>query len=294
MATRCGGIDGSESNRGIRKYDVCIRGHRTAGRGDDSEGNRLYGVNFSSSSEMEKTKKSERGWKQATSMLNRRFSAAAASMDGKIYVFGGCSRETWQTDLWAEVFNPVEDQWKPLSKHYPSLEITSLAKADFFVVIPDTDSKKILVGCCSGSLLYSYDAVDHSWEEKYEKFYTFYSFSKPVAYNNTLYWLGYEKIHAYDLNLKQSFAVTWNDQQNSPHWDNWIDHELLAKHEKDLNGELLAKINHDGMVQFLKHTTRELIVHVDSPIQRYKQSLLHYMGQWNFTIHSRVSTVPQL
>uniref|UniRef100_A0A5B6YK75 FKB95-like N-terminal Kelch domain-containing protein n=1 Tax=Davidia involucrata TaxID=16924 RepID=A0A5B6YK75_DAVIN len=145
----------------------------------------------------------EQVWKQGTPMLNGRWFPHAVAMAGEIYVFGGCRVDT---DLWAEVYNPEKDEWKPLMK--PPSEITNLSCCKFFVAILDERAKKILVGSCCGDLFYVYDAIYDSWEQKKyeEELYMMSCYTKPALYDNTLYWLDFGKIYAYDLNAKRSFC----------------------------------------------------------------------------------------
>uniref|UniRef100_A0A5B6YXR0 F-box/kelch-repeat protein n=1 Tax=Davidia involucrata TaxID=16924 RepID=A0A5B6YXR0_DAVIN len=143
-------------------------------------------------------------WKQASPMLNGRWFPHAVAMAGKIYVFGGCRANT---DVWAEVYHPEKDEWKALMKPPPSSKITQLPYHNFFAATLDIDSQQILVGSCTGDHLYVYNTTSDSWEtKKHPGLCMMSGYTKPVLHRNTLYWLDYRKIHAYDLNAKQSFC----------------------------------------------------------------------------------------
>ncbi|KAL0741507.1 hypothetical protein Bca4012_083020 [Brassica carinata] len=70
------------------------------------------GLNPSSSTTVRVCNELVGEWREAPSMMVARKNAFTCSLNGKIYVMGGC--ESDESECWAEVFDPKTQTWEPL------------------------------------------------------------------------------------------------------------------------------------------------------------------------------------
>lgn len=67
-------------------------------------------------------------WREAPSMIVARKNAFTCSLNGKIYVMGGC--ESDESECWAEVFDPMTQTWEPLPDPGTRLRFSSIKNID--------------------------------------------------------------------------------------------------------------------------------------------------------------------
>ncbi|KAI7999338.1 hypothetical protein LOK49_LG09G00258 [Camellia lanceoleosa] len=130
---------------------------------------------------------------------SRRSCGKAVGIDRKIYVFGGTrpwggSSTNCSSKAWAEVFDASNNKWKPLKQ--PSFHVPSV----YLFLLPTHNEKIIIVGSLYKRGLYAYYVCQDSWDVVDEKFELISPYGDPVLASHTLYWVGDEIIHAYDLN----------------------------------------------------------------------------------------------
>ncbi|CAL5344470.1 unnamed protein product [Camellia sinensis] len=147
----------------------------------------------------------QKGMEVAPPMISRRSRGKAVAIDGKIYVFGGTkpwggSSTNCSSKAWAEVFDASNNEWKPLKQ--PSFRLPSM----YLFLLPMRNEKIIIVGSLHKRGLYAYHVCQDSWDVVDEKFELISPYCDPVLAGHTLYWVGDEIIHAYDLNEKNYFC----------------------------------------------------------------------------------------
>ncbi|CAG7887048.1 unnamed protein product [Brassica rapa] len=67
-------------------------------------------------------------WRESPSMMVARKNAFTCSVNGKIYVIGGC--ESGESECWAEVFDPKTQTWEPLPDPGTRLRFSSIKNLD--------------------------------------------------------------------------------------------------------------------------------------------------------------------
>ncbi|CAL5410630.1 unnamed protein product [Camellia sinensis] len=72
----------------------------------------------------------------------------------------------------------------------------------YLFLLPMHNEKIIIVGSLYKRWLYAYYVCQDSWDVVDEKFELISPYCDPVLASHTLYWVGDEIIHAYDLNEK--------------------------------------------------------------------------------------------
>lgn len=151
-----------------------------------------------------KGEEEERVWKNGPDMLNpRRRGGKAVAVDGKIYVFGGNDLEV-SRDPWAEVFDPVRNEWKPLP---PPLEyLTGFDLRGPIVTYGHSDhseeeGKKIMVG---NETQYVYHVKSGTWEKLAWQVYEGVS-KKPIGVGNMLYFTAHGKLIAINMRTQRRY-----------------------------------------------------------------------------------------
>ncbi|KAH0901642.1 LOW QUALITY PROTEIN: hypothetical protein HID58_041145 [Brassica napus] len=86
------------------------------------------GLNPSSSTTVRVCKELVGEWREAPSMMVARKNAFTCSLNGKIYVIGGC--ESGESECWAEVFDPKTQTWEPLPDPGTRLRFSSIKNLD--------------------------------------------------------------------------------------------------------------------------------------------------------------------
>nr|VDD48917.1 unnamed protein product [Brassica oleracea] len=86
------------------------------------------GHNPSSSTTVRVCKELVGKWREAPSMMVARKNAFTCSLNGKIYVIGGC--ESGESECWAEVFDPKTQTWEPLPDPGTRLRFSSIKNLD--------------------------------------------------------------------------------------------------------------------------------------------------------------------
>ncbi|KAJ0239270.1 F-box/kelch-repeat protein [Hirschfeldia incana] len=86
------------------------------------------GLNPSSSTTVHVCNELVGKWREAPSMMVARKNAFTCSLNGKIYVMGGC--ESDESECWAEVFDPNTQTWEPLPDPGTRLRFSSIKNLD--------------------------------------------------------------------------------------------------------------------------------------------------------------------
>ncbi|CAL5430599.1 unnamed protein product [Camellia sinensis] len=158
-------------------------------------------------------------WKEASPMINPRSEAKVVALNGKLYVFGGCSPP--DCGDWAEVFEPCgpdddggQGQWTalpspPLPPSLPTYNYRCL------FAVSRKASNKIVVVLQGSYAAYEYDVAHNSWLDfNFDR--SLLILNPPVVVGDMLYWVSHE-INAYHLDKKMLYSGPIEDLQIEHH-----------------------------------------------------------------------------